>query len=383
LTAALIRIVVKKDGIVKQIARDDTQRRRAEELLKESEERFRRAFEESPIGASLVASDHKFVKVNKALTEMLGYTEQELLRRSVVDVTHPDDVSRSLSLSEKMFEGKIPGFRFEKRYLKKNGGTVWIDLTATSVHSSDGAFLYGLGMVQNITERKRAEKTLLDYQKRLKSLVFELSRSEEAERRRIAANLHDEVGQNLALSKIKLGRLQELISSSEGSQIAEEIGELIADVIKDMRSLSYELSPAVLYEFGFEQAVEWLVEETEDKSGLMCRLENDQKPKPLDHDTSVVLFQSVRELLMNTVRHGRASHVKITLWNQDSQIGIRVEDNGVGFDTSKVKLLPSVGGGFGLFSIRERLEALGGTFQIQSQRKRGTRVIMMVPLKSG
>jgi signal transduction histidine kinase len=128
--------------------------------------------------------------------------------------------------------------------------------------------------------------------------------------------------------------------------------------------------------------MEWLAEQTELKYEIVCQLQKDQKPKSLDEDTSMVLFQSVRELLSNAVHHGQASLVKIILWGEDSRIGIRVEDDGVGFDASKIVSLPSIEGGFGLFSIRERVKALGGSVEIKSAPKRGTLVTILAPLKS-
>ena len=144
----------------------------------------------------------------------------------------------------------------------------------------------------------------------------------------------------------------------------------------------YQLSPNFLYELGFEAAMEWLAEQTDSKYDIVCHLQNDQKTNSLDDDTSIVLFQSVRELLRNAVHHGQASLVKIILWEKDSRIGIRVEDDGLGFDVSKVMSLPSNEGGFGLFSIRERVEAFGGCVEVKSARKRGTLVSILAPLKS-
>jgi len=234
-----------------------------------------------------------------------------------------------------------------------------------------------------ITEHKRAEEELQHDQKQLKALVSELSRAEEAERRRIATELHEEISQTLALSKIKCQTLQERLPSSEDSALTGEIGELVAEVINHMRSLIYELSPTVLYEVGLEAGIEWLAEQSQNKYGLVCQFQSDQKPKPLDHDTSVVLFQSVRELLANAVHHGHASHVQITSWREDSQTGILVEDDGVGFDSARIQSRPSAKGGFGLFNICERVEALGGSFEIASKQNGGTQVRLLVPLERG
>ena len=236
---------------------------------------------------------------------------------------------------------------------------------------------------EEITERKRAEEKLQRDQKQLKALVSALSRAEEAERRRIATELHEEISQTLALSKIKCQTLQERLPSSEDFALAGEIGELVAEVINHTRTLTYELSPTVLYEVGLEAGIEWLAEQSQNKHGLVCQFQSDQKHKPLGQDTSLVLFQSVRELLANAVHHGHASHAKITSRREDSQIGILVDDDGMGFDSARTQFLPSAKGGFGLFNIRERVEALGGSFEIASKQNGGTQVHLLVPLERG
>ena len=140
-----------------------TQRKRVDEELRKSEDRFRLAFKDNPIGMVLVGLDYRFFKVNKALCEMLGYTEQELTALSFVDITHPEDVEKDVQLSERVFKGEIPSYKLEKRYITKSGEILWVDLTATVIRDQDGSALYGLGMIENITKRKQAEE-IITYQ---------------------------------------------------------------------------------------------------------------------------------------------------------------------------------------------------------------------------
>ncbi len=235
---------------------------------------------------------------------------------------------------------------------------------------------------EEILEHKRNKEQLLDHQRKLRAMTSQLSMIEQREQQRIAAELHDGIAQTWALSKIELEILEKQLSSSEDSALVKQVSDRIGEEIEELRSLVYQLSPTFLKKLGFEAAMEWLAEQTELKYEIVCQLQKDQKPKSLDDDTSMVLFQSVRELLSNAVHHGQASLVKIILWGEDSRIGIRVEDDGVGFDASKVVSLPSIEGGFGLFSIRERVKALGGSVEIKSARKRGTLVTILAPLKS-
>jgi PAS domain S-box-containing protein len=134
--------------------------RQAVEALRESEERFRLTFEDAPIGIVIVDSDYNLLKVNKALCQMLGYSEQELTSLTFVDITHPEDVEKDVRLAEQVFKGEIPSYQLEKRYVAKNGEIVWINLTATVIRDQDGKPRHGLGMIENIAERKRAEAAL-------------------------------------------------------------------------------------------------------------------------------------------------------------------------------------------------------------------------------
>ena len=142
------------------ITTDITIRKQAEKSLQESEERFRKIFEEGPLGMALVGLDYRFLKVNATLCRLVGYTEQELTTRTFADITHPEDLEKDLNLARQLFEGIIPSYTLEKRYLKKNGEKFWINLTASVIRDLDGVPLYGLAMIEDITDRKCIEQTL-------------------------------------------------------------------------------------------------------------------------------------------------------------------------------------------------------------------------------
>ena len=232
-----------------------------------------------------------------------------------------------------------------------------------------------------IAERKGAQEQLLNYQGQLQSLASELSLAEERERRRVATALHDNIGQSLALSKIKLGTLGEMASSTDITEPLEEIRKLIEETIQSTRSLTSELSPPVLYELGFEAAVEWLGEQFQKQHGILFSTEMDDQQKPLKDDIRILLFSAVRELLINVAKHAQASRTKISIWRNCDTIRVKVEDDGIGFNGFKNGSSVSRNGGFGLFSIRERLNHLGGHLEIESEPDRGTRVTLAAPLK--
>jgi PAS domain S-box-containing protein len=231
-----------------------------------------------------------------------------------------------------------------------------------------------------IEERKLNEKKLMEQQDKLRSLSSELMLTEERERRRIATELHDRIGQTLAVSKIKLGELREALPAGTVTEILTDIREFIEQTIQDTRSLTFELSPPVLYELGLEAALAWLINQTREKHGLLTEFKDDGQAKPLDNGCRVIAFQAVRELLFNIVKHARAQSATISIRRDDDAVRIDIEDDGIGFDTSELDATVSGSMGFGLFSVRERLQPLGGRIEIHSETGSGTRVAIVLPL---
>jgi signal transduction histidine kinase len=192
--------------------------------------------------------------------------------------------------------------------------------------------------------------------------------------------VHDHLGQNLAISKLKIESLAQSATSPQLIEELKEIRDLIAQAVENARSLTFELSPPILYELGFGPAVEWLLRQTRQQHGLSTEFTDDELPKPLDDDIRVLLFQAVRELLVNVVKHAKASSVKVFTRKVDDQIQVSVEDDGVGFDLARFYSHDRMGGGFGLFNIRERLDHIGGHLGITSRTGKGTCVTLLAPI---
>ncbi len=245
---------------------------------------------------------------------------------------------------------------------------------------SDGEVRQIIEYCLDVTDRKQAEEKLLVYQEQLRTLASDLSLAEERERHRIATELHDGIGQLLALMKMKLGTLLNRDESRPICTDLDEISELLAQVIRDARVLTSELSPPVLYELGLLPGIEWLLARHREERGVSVSMKDDGEPKPLDRDVEVLLFRSVRELLINSAKHSGAENVSVTLRRSGHRLRIEVCDDGVGFAESP-SMEATDGSGFGLFSIRERLNHLNGCFEVQDLAGGGTCCVLEVPLR--
>jgi signal transduction histidine kinase len=207
-----------------------------------------------------------------------------------------------------------------------------------------------------------------------------LTNSEEKERQRIAAGLHDSVVQSLIAARIKMTMDRESTPPAADAARLAEADEIIGQAIEDVRSLSFELSSPMLHTVGLEQTVEWFAGIFQEAHGIPVHVKSDGSPKHLSEQVRIVLFQSIRELLNNVVRHARANQVSITIKKADKNIEIELKDNGVGFDTSRLFQATSRIEGFGLFNIRERLAFVNGSLALESKIGQGTRVLLKAPL---
>ncbi len=358
------------------------QHKRSEMLLRKSQEKLAEAQTMAHIGC--IERDLQTSKLwwSNEVYRIIGVALQDYQPNleGFLDCVHPEDlelVNQETSRSINSKEVIAVNFR-----IVRPDGEVRMIRSRLKTHADPrGNPIRLMVTVRDITAQSQAQEKLLKYQGQLKRLASQLTLAEEQERKRIATELHDRIGQNLVSSKFKLGLLQQTSTTGVGTTLFRELEELIGQIIQDTRSLIFEISPPVLHELGLEPALEWLTEQTSQRYGFACDFEDDQQPKPLEKDTRVILFQVVRELLTNVVKHAQSRQTKVNLWTTDEQIAIRVEDDGIGFDTSRLDSQASPKGGFGLFSISERVDLLGGKFNIESDPGRGTRVVIMAPLK--
>jgi len=234
-----------------------------------------------------------------------------------------------------------------------------------------------LELIRENQIRIRTEKELVRYQARLRSMTAETVLTEEQERRRAAVEIHETIGQMIGMVKIRLGVLKKDPETTAG--LKEKIGEIltyIEQTLRDIRTVSYDLSPPILYEMGLEAALKSFIAKIREKYDADIEFTEHGQEKYLDNPTRIHLFRCVQELILNIIRHAQAQHVKLSVCRNQDEIQICVEDDGIGFDSSRLTFYPDASGGFGLFSVRERMMHLGGHFEIHSEPGKGARIFL-------
>ena len=230
-------------------------------------------------------------------------------------------------------------------------------------------------------ERRVAERTAVVEQQagRLRELASQLLVTEERERRKLAADLHDNLAQILHVAKMKLADLRSVAAGNGQLELFQEIDALLGRANKTARSLSYALSPPILHELGLVPALEWLGEEMQRLYRLEVTVKNGCSVEPLDERTRVILFRAVRELLVNVAKHAGVHKAYVGSRRDGDELKITVEDHGVGFDPQILRDWKK-NSGLGLFSIRERLDYLGGSMMIRSATGKKTTVTLTMPV---
>lgn len=231
-----------------------------------------------------------------------------------------------------------------------------------------------------VRERELRQQEILSYQGKLRGLASELILTEERERREIATDLHDLIGQTLAMAKMKAGALRGFCPAPEASAQLKNLSGFIDEAILATRHLTFQLASPILYELGLESALERLAEDTRSRHGLAVDFRGAGGRMPLPTETSVLIFKAVRELMINSVKHSKASEIKVRMRSAAGKIAVTVRDNGCGFDTAAHSVFSENTGCFGLFSIREKVSHLGGVFRLSSHPGSGTLAVITAPL---
>lgn len=357
------------------ILEDITDRKQAELALSESEERFRTIVSQAPISIQVLTPDGWTVQVNPAWEKLWGVTAADVQHYNMLE----DEQARSLGMMpyvERGFAGEtvlMPPVAYHTPESLKAGRKRWFQARLYPVKSPRGEIRNLIMMYEDITDRQWATEDL-------QRLSAELMQAQEAERKRISEELHDELGQALTAIRINLAALEKELGPGLAPQPRArlaEAGELVDAVLEQVRELSHALRPAMLDELGLLPTLRWSVSRFGERLGLEARFEAadlDERPAA---ECETVLYRVVQEALANIARHARARHVRVRLARQGERITAWVEDDGVGFDPQR----PAAGDApaLGLVGMRERVTRLGGTLTLNSAPGRGTRLTVELP----
>ena len=353
-------------------AQDITERKHAEDELRASEEKFRSVFRDAGVGMIIVSPEGRFLAANEAFCDCLGYTEEELLQRTVESVTFPEDWPR---FSQKLNEALELGESFqrvEKRCLHKSGRIVTTESSASLIRGSSGEARYFVGEVLDITERKVAEEALSGVSGRL-------IEAHEEERSWIARELHDDFNQRVALLATILERVkQDLPAAEEGARRGvEEAAQHVTELGSDIQALSHRLHSSKLEFLGLVAAVGGFCREFSNRQNVNIDFHSENIPKALPKEISLCLFRVLQEALQNSLKHSGERRFAVSLQCAKGEIELTVRDSGVGFDPEKI----ISGHGLGLTSMKERLKLVDGQLSIDSKPLEGTTIHARVPLR--
>lgn len=323
----------------------------------------------------IATMEGRFTYLNPAWEKTLGYPRKELMARNFLDFIHPDDHLKQEAQLARLAAGEITE-EFENRYLHKEGSVRHILWVATPMVEEKQIYCIG----RNITARKRSDEKISGYQERLKALASKLTIAEEKERRRIAAELHDHIGQTLAFSRIQVAKAKKLAPEGKVTTLLEELSQSLLGTIRDTKDLVFDLSSPLLNEMGLAAAIaQWLEEQVHKKHGLKTVFRDDKKSFLVNDDLRAILFRNVRELLTNVIKHARATTVIVSMECHENKLKLSVTDDGVGFDPDQESFSFHSPSKFGLFSVRERIEDFGGSVEIISAPGRGATIKMTIP----
>lgn len=238
-----------------------------------------------------------------------------------------------------------------------------------------------LSIGRDITNLKRSLQRVIAEQQLVNDMVFKLSLTEERERRRIASDLHDTIGQDLALARIKLGEARKTIGSGSCKMLDESCG-ILEKAIGGVRHLTMMISPPILEGAGLESALKWLARQMEDDYGLKVIFNDDMQYKQIIRDSQIQVYNSVRELLINIAKHAKTDEAEMTLCRIGDFFVAKIEDSGIGFNFDHTKQYYTINS-FGLFNVQRIIASIGGSFTIDSKPDQGTCVTIKIPIPPG
>ncbi|MEX5218923.1 MAG: response regulator [Nitrospira sp.] len=380
---AIAQLQQKAQALEREVAR----REEVERTLRRREQELADFVENAVEGLHQVGPDGTILWANKAELDLLGYAADEYVGHHIAefhaDRHRIDDILERLLRGETLYD-------YPAR-LRCKDGTVRDVVIHSNALWEEGRFIHTRCFTRDVTERKRTEeeldrrvsartRELVVSQNKLRALASQLSLAEQRVRKEVATELHDYLAQLLIVLRMKLFKIGQLPTDPTVAGLLQEADRVLDESIMYTRSLMADLTPPVL-QFGLLMSLKWLADKFR-RHNVIVEVHAEQTCVELTDDQIGLLFQSVRELLMNVVKHAKTDHARVSVLSDGQNLTIEVSDGGHGFDPVT---LPNGQPGhdsisqFGLFSIKERMEALGGRFDIESAPRRGTRACLILP----
>jgi PAS domain S-box-containing protein len=354
---------------VSKIARDITDRKRAEQALRESEARFRLAADEAPVLIWMSDTNKLCTYFNTPWLDFTGRSMESELGYGWAEGVHSEDLQRCFATYTRAFDQRQP-FRMEYRLHRHDGEYRWVLDVGVPRFNADGSFAGYIGSVVDVTEQRLAQETL-------DRLGGKLIDAQEKERSRIARELHDDICQRLAILSLEIEHsVRNLDVTPAQSERIQEVWEHCSEIAGDVQALSHELHSSILDHLGMIAAVKNFCSEFSRQQGVVVEFTHEDVPSSLPQDVSLCLFRVVQEALHNAVKHSGVSFFQVRLQGAPDGIDLEVRDAGGGFDVKKME----ENGGLGLISMQERIHLVKGTFAIDSQSNWGTTIRARVPL---
>lgn len=332
-----------------------------------------------------INKDGFFTFISPVIETILGYSSNEIVEKvKFIDLIFENKkISTNKKLNNIFLKREY--FRdLEIKILNKDSKAVWLKNNGFPIFDDSKKFLGFRGVSSDITRIKKTEmdlkKSLVKintYQNKLKLLNSRLSQIEEAERRKIAEYLHDSIGQTLSLSQINLSSIQQKKLDPTVKEIINNTITLIDDSIDKTRSLTYDLSPPILNELGLIPAINWKLDNINKEYNIDTIFHGESCDFNFKLEIRTLIFRIISELLINIIKHAKATEIKIIIEKENNHCKFSIIDNGIGFSFNPNKIHEK--SGFGLFSVIERVESLSGKVIIKSKVNYGTKVLISLP----
>jgi PAS domain S-box-containing protein len=354
---------------------DIDERRRAEEESRILNAALQNAVE----GIARLDTQGRYLTVNRAFASTLGYPPDELVGRDWLSTVHPKSLDKANSAYERM----LSAGRAEVELLgvRKDDSVFWRQSVIVKAHDHQPPWIGHYCFMKDITDRKRAEEDLRDSAARLRILSRRVVDVQEEERRHLARELHDEIGQVLSAISVNLHAVKGVCDAAAFPRLEESI-HIVDQATQQVRNLSLDLRPSMLDDLGLAATVRWYADRQAQRAGFALHLALESPAARLPAELTIACFRVAQEALTNVARHAHARHVSIELRQCDHEVDLVIRDDGVGFDPEAASGGAARGDSFGLLGIQERVELLGGRADIRSRTGQGTTIRAWFPIPS-